>query len=437
MSTAKPTAAKSSSATQAGPSRQAGGAGATLGFHTGLYVGGERAQADRTTSTRAQPVRVQMESGEDVVVMAWTVCKDTGKERVESVTDVMRRAMVLAHQQEAVEAIARQSSANVLVYALADARDRRAHGPLQLKVLGGGVGPVLGAGHNRSLGIGVAAFPSKIDALSTAIQCTTQRRYPGHLNSLFLGNETDDWLGFCSASPLSRSILSGLDQHRADVQALSAHGASAAKNEGSREPMSGAAETTGQGLLDELGRLFVTSFKAPPHLADKARALREELEQLGLVQTTTLRLRDPELGDRRVHVEFYPDLEREGSVLLRLTPASSTAPGTSSARAEDETVVGAELLSTTEAAKLLKVSRPYVVKLVDQGAFAGVQTTAGGHRRIPLAAVTAVLDKMRKTRKRAVDKVNELAAPLMQRELDEVKEEARQTGRVFVKRRTS
>jgi len=48
-----------------------------------------------------------------------------------------------------------------------------------------------------------------------------------------------------------------------------------------------------------------------------------------------------------------------------------------------------EMLSTEQAAAMMKCSRPYVAMLVDRKRLAGAVKTTGGHRKIPLSSVRA------------------------------------------------
>jgi len=65
-----------------------------------------------------------------------------------------------------------------------------------------------------------------------------------------------------------------------------------------------------------------------------------------------------------------------------------------------------DALSTTEAAEILNVSRPYVVKLLDQGLIP-CQTTEGNHRRIKRSDLLDFQRRKDVERRRAAD---ELAA---------------------------
>ncbi|CAE6906730.1 hypothetical protein R69608_03259 [Paraburkholderia nemoris] len=47
------------------------------------------------------------------------------------------------------------------------------------------------------------------------------------------------------------------------------------------------------------------------------------------------------------------------------------------------------MLSTENVARILNMSRPYIVKLADSGKLGAIEKTAGGQRRIPVAAVEA------------------------------------------------
>lgn len=50
------------------------------------------------------------------------------------------------------------------------------------------------------------------------------------------------------------------------------------------------------------------------------------------------------------------------------------------------------MLTTEDAAKMMKCSRPYVVMLIDRKKLAGAVVTEGGHRRVPESSVLAWLE---------------------------------------------
>jgi excisionase family DNA binding protein len=67
-------------------------------------------------------------------------------------------------------------------------------------------------------------------------------------------------------------------------------------------------------------------------------------------------------------------------------------------------VPDSRMLSTEEVAKILNVSRPYVVKLADSGKLGAIEKTEGGQRRIPAAAVkTYRSERQAKSRKALED----------------------------------
>jgi excisionase family DNA binding protein len=76
------------------------------------------------------------------------------------------------------------------------------------------------------------------------------------------------------------------------------------------------------------------------------------------------------------------------------------------------------MLSTQQAAEQLNVSRPYIVKLVDEGLFQGVERTQAGHRRIPAAEVERLRQDMQTSRHAALNRMDKLTSDLRKKELD-------------------
>lgn len=74
-----------------------------------------------------------------------------------------------------------------------------------------------------------------------------------------------------------------------------------------------------------------------------------------------------------------------------------------------ELVVAEEMLSTQEAAVLLRVSRPTVVKMLDDGVLPFERP--GTHRRIPRDAVEGFLADRRRRRSAALDRMAETHGP--------------------------
>ena len=141
-------------------------------------------------------------------------------------------------------------------------------------------------------------------------------------------------------------------------------------------------------------------------LAKAARALREQLSDFGLLRVETVRVR-PRGSDRQLRVEYAVDPEDRHSVLMRVSLAS------------DQPLAAAPtMLTTQEAADALNVSRPYVIRLVDdEKKVSGVERTESGHRRIPLAEVERIQAEMRSTRRKALDSIDAATQDLREREL--------------------
>lgn len=143
--------------------------------------------------------------------------------------------------------------------------------------------------------------------------------------------------------------------------------------------------------------------------------VRRTVAEFGhLLGEDIVRFRPKGGGDRRIKVEYLADPAHPGSVLVRLTPASDAALPAAQARAD--------LLSTQQAADLLNVSRPYLVKLVEDGQFEGVVRTASGHRRIPRAEVERVHAQMRVARRAALDEMYRLSSDQARSELKAARE---------------
>lgn len=158
------------------------------------------------------------------------------------------------------------------------------------------------------------------------------------------------------------------------------------------------------------GTLEAATLKVLSHRAGSSS--RHKALEADMAPTSEIvRLRPKGGADRRIKVDYLPDPDHPGSVLMRLTPLSE-APLPAS---------NPELLSTQAAANLLGVSRPYVAKLVDANVFKGVVRTHSNHRRIPMAEVERVKASMANTRRQALDELNTLDADLRQRELDEAR----------------
>jgi len=171
------------------------------------------------------------------------------------------------------------------------------------------------------------------------------------------------------------------------------------------------------------------AIKAQHPLQSMTAELLRALEAKGLVRHF-----EP-MPDEGAHgtlsLDIYPDLTREGALLLRVSPLvkGSRAPEPRKATAVP---APSTALSTTEAARLLNVSRPYVASLCDAGVFKGVTRTQGGHRRIPQPEVLRVRQEMQATRRAALDDMLDLSLPAMEAEAERAEASARSKGRRWV-----
>lgn len=126
------------------------------------------------------------------------------------------------------------------------------------------------------------------------------------------------------------------------------------------------------------------------------------------VRERTVRIRGRGETDRRFLLAYEIDPEDSETVIFRVRPLSDRELGPSRPL----------MLTTQQAAEQLNVSRPYIVKLVDEGAFEGVERTQAGHRRIPAAEVERVRNSMQTSRRAALNRMDELTSDLCTKELD-------------------
>lgn len=183
----------------------------------------------------------------------------------------------------------------------------------------------------------------------------------------------------------------------------------------SRRAGTPAVVTTMDGAVLRALSLTAPGKKPAPSKAEVRRRVDRTVAEYGhLLGEDIVRFRPKGGGDRRIKVEYLADPQHPGSVLVRLTPSSTAAlPPVQAAP---------DLLSTQEAADELRVSRPYLVKLVEEGKFEGVVRTASGHRRIPRAEVDRVHAQMRAERRAALDEMYALSSEQARRELKAVRE---------------
>ena len=147
-------------------------------------------------------------------------------------------------------------------------------------------------------------------------------------------------------------------------------------------------------------------------LQSYSRKLNEGLHQQGWMQVKTLRFRPKgENIDRKFVVESSLDPMDNTAVILRVRPAT----------AAELPEPGPKYLTTEQAAKVLNVSRPYVIGLADAGTLKGVMRTGANHRRIPEPEVLRMRELMHTQMRKGIQEIEELNSDLRQRELDEAR----------------
>jgi len=147
-------------------------------------------------------------------------------------------------------------------------------------------------------------------------------------------------------------------------------------------------------------------------LQSYSRKLNEGLHQQGWMQVKTLRFRPKgENIDRKFVVESSLDPMDNTAVILRVRPAT----------AAELPEPGPKYLTTEQAAKVLNVSRPYVIGLADAGTLKGVMRTGANHRRIPEPEVLRMRALMHTQMRKGIQEIDELTGDLRQRELDEAR----------------
>lgn len=151
-------------------------------------------------------------------------------------------------------------------------------------------------------------------------------------------------------------------------------------------------------------------------LARQSDRLLAELRRRGLLNEKTVRIRPRGGRDRRFIVEYAVDPHDDDAVLFRLRPASG---------AKWEQSAANSMMTTQQAADLLNVSRPYVVKLVEDGVIKGVERTRAGHRRIPAAEIQRIGQDMRLTRQAALAEMEALTADARLLQLEDAHRQAK------------
>lgn len=128
-----------------------------------------------------------------------------------------------------------------------------------------------------------------------------------------------------------------------------------------------------------------------------------------MLEVETVRVR-PQGMDRKLRVEYVMDPEDSRAVLMRVSLTSDL-----------DVPVTPSMLTTQQAADQLNVSRPYVTRLVDAGKVKGVERTANGHRRIPVAEVERLKAEMRRSSRTGLDSIREQTSAIAEMELREAR----------------
>jgi excisionase family DNA binding protein len=147
-------------------------------------------------------------------------------------------------------------------------------------------------------------------------------------------------------------------------------------------------------------------------LQSYSRKLNEGLHKQGWMQVKTVRFRPRgENIDRKFVVESSLDPVDNSAVIMRVRPATDA----------ELPEPGPKYLTTEQAAKVLNVSRPYVISLADTGMLKGVMRTGANHRRIPEPEVLRMRELMHTQMRKGTKEIQEHNGDLRQRELDEAR----------------
>ena len=181
-------------------------------------------------------------------------------------------------------------------------------------------------------------------------------------------------------------------------------------------PKSPPAKSTAPKAFAELGPTMPPEGIDPAKLAtlqSYSRKLNEGLYKQGWMQVRTLRFRPKgENIDRKFVVESSLDPMDSSAVILRVRPATGA----------ELPEAGPKYLTTQQAAKILNVSRPYVIGLADDGTLKGVMRTGANHRRIPETEVLRMREVMHQQMRIGIQEIERLNGDLRQRELDAAKQ---------------
>ena len=215
--------------------------------------------------------------------------------------------------------------------------------------------------------------------------------------------------GPASGGTLESTVLAMLNSARATTQLKTTSAASRSRTK------SPSAKSKPPQAFAGLGPTTLPEGIDPAQLAtlqSYSRKLNEGLHKQGWMQVKTMRFRPKgENIDRKFVVESSLDPMDNSAVILRVRPAT----------AAELPEPGPKYLTTEQAAKVLNVSRPYVIGLADDGTLKGVMRTGANHRRIPETEVLRMRELMHTQMRKGIQEIEELNGDLRQRELDEAR----------------
>ena len=162
----------------------------------------------------------------------------------------------------------------------------------------------------------------------------------------------------------------------------------------------------GTGSIETLEGSVLAALKAARRYRQGRQHRRGQTPEV--VAESTVRMRPRGEPDRRFILSYVVDPDDTQALIFRIRPASPRDLGPEQA----------PMLTTQGAADRLNVSRPYVVKLVEDGTFKGVERTRAGHRRIPAAEVERVRAQMQASRRAVLHRLEIATTDLSEQELE-------------------
>lgn len=170
-----------------------------------------------------------------------------------------------------------------------------------------------------------------------------------------------------------------------------------------------AARPGGAASIETLEGSVLAALKAAQRQRQRSPSRKGQAPEL--LAESTVRMRPRGEPDRRFILSYAVDPDDAQALIFRIRPASARELGPEQPA----------MMTTQEAADRLNVSRPYIVKLVEDGAFQGVERTRAGHRRIPAEEVERVRAHMQDSRRTALNRMESATVDLRKRELEDAR----------------